>query len=464
MRRSLAYIENSSGSVFYRASKREAALFGFSALLFLWGCFRMTQAGLPNGSGDAGAFLIGVLFASCGFFLSWYVANRWFWLMIAVAIVGRMLLLPMPSSEDLSRRLWEGDVLNTNLNPYQLEPSSAELRLLRDRRWERIEDKDQVSSQAPLVLAVFRIFNSMGFNEWSVKAVFLVVDIWICIILALRYGSKKAILYGWNPLAAYFIAGEGRVECLFLLPALGGYLIWEAWVDRKGGAVVIANNGGLGGGPGQMVSFAALLVGLSIAMNIIFLPILVWMFWHVLSKSGLRTGLAILTIGLVPAFCFSGWGAYSLGADMRSLLPFTLPVDEGALSLLPNVFEFIGLPLKPNLSYSAIVLIAFALMVRNESLGRYSNLYLGVYFVFAAAIAPWQFLWLAPFAVGIGQLGFRLVSISAFVYFFAFVGSEIQSALTIWQSWALWAPLLFGLAWYAIKGRSKTDGLYVRSY
>jgi hypothetical protein len=216
---------NSSGSVFYRASKWEATLFGFSALLFLWGCFRMTQAGLPSESGDAGAFLIGVLFASCGFFLSWYVANRWMWLMIAVAIVGRMLLLPMPASEDLSRRLWEGDVLNMNLNPYQLEPSSEELRLLRDRRWERIENKDQVSSQAPLVLAVFRMFNSVGLSEWSVKAVFLVIDIWICIILALRYGSKKAILYGWNPLAAYFVAGEGRVECLFLLPALGGYLI-----------------------------------------------------------------------------------------------------------------------------------------------------------------------------------------------------------------------------------------------
>ena len=132
------------------------------------------------------------------------------WLMIAVAIVGRMLMLPMPASEDLSRRLWEGDVLNTSMNPNELAPSSEELRLLRDRRWERIENKDQTSSQAPLVMAAFRVFNSMGFNEWSVKAVFLVIDIWICIILALRYGSKKAILYGWNPMAAYFIAGEGR--------------------------------------------------------------------------------------------------------------------------------------------------------------------------------------------------------------------------------------------------------------
>ena len=61
MRSSLSYIENSSGSVFYRASKWEAALFGFSALLFLWGCFRMTQAGLPGESGDASAFLTGVL-------------------------------------------------------------------------------------------------------------------------------------------------------------------------------------------------------------------------------------------------------------------------------------------------------------------------------------------------------------------------------------------------------------------
>ena len=464
MRSSLSYIENSSGSVFYRASKREAALFGFSALLFLWGCFRMAQAGLPGESGDASAFLIGVLFASCGFFLSWYLGNRWMWLMIAVAIIGRMLLLPMPASEDLSRRLWEGDVLDTNMNPYQLYPSSEELRPLRDRRWERIENKDRVSSQAPLVMAVFRVFNAMGFTEWSAKTALVVVDIWICIILALRYGSKKAMLYCWNPLAVYFIAGEGRLVPLFLLPALGGYLIWEAWVDRKGGAVVIANNGGLGGGPGQMVSFAALLIGFAVAMNIVFLPILVWMFWHVLSKSGLRTGLAILVIGLVPVFCFSGWGAYSLGADMRSLLPFSLPVDPGALSLLPNLFEFVNLRLDPELYYFAIVAVAFALMIRNEPLGRYSNLYLGVYFVFAAEVAPWHFVWLAPFAMGVGQLGFRLVSISAFVYFFIYVNADMPGPLLIWQSWALWSPFLLGMIWYGVKGRSKNDGLYVRSY
>ena len=153
-------------------------------------------------------------------------------------------------------------------------------------------------------------------------------------------------------MAAFFIAGEGRAESLFLLPALGGFLIWEAWVDKKGGAVVIANNGGLGGGPGQMVSFAALLIGLSLAMNIIYLPILVWMFWHVLSKSGLRTGLAILVIGLIPVFCFSGWGRYSLGADMRSLLPFSLPIDESALSLFCRTFSRVrGFKLSPSYSF-----------------------------------------------------------------------------------------------------------------
>ena len=134
------------------------------------------------------------------------------------------------------------------------------------------------------------------------------------------------------------------------------------------------------------------------------------------------------------------------------------------IAILPNVFEFLGLQAKPELFFFAIVVIAFALMIRNEPLGRFSNLYLGVYFVFAAVVEPWQFLWLAPFAVGIGQLGFRLVSISVFVYYFAFVGSDVSAALTILQSWALWMPLLLGLAWYAVKGRSKTDGLYVRSY
>lgn len=464
MIRSLTYYEKSSGAVFYRATKKELILFLFSGFLFLFGCYRMSAAGPPEMGENVSSFLVGALLACCGFFLSWFNSKRWMWLMIGIAVLGRLLFLPLPASEDLVRRMWEGEVLDSNFNPYQVAPSSESLELLRSESWERIRNKDETSTQTPMSLAVFRLFYGLGFNGWAIKVIFVVVDIWICIILAMRYGSKKAALYGWNPLVAYCVAGEGHLEPLILLPALGGFLIWEAWVDRKGGAVVISTNGGLSGGPGQMVSFAALLMGLAAAMNLVFLPIVVWMFWHVLVKSGVKTGLAILVVGLIPLLAFSGWGSVTLNVDLKMVSPFAASISPDTLSLLPGTLKRMGLGLGPNFYLWLVVIVSLVLIFRNASMERFANLYVGTYLILAVAVYPWSFLWMAPFALGTAHLGFRLVSLSSFVYFASFLGDEGPAPLSAMHSALLWIPFLVGVMWYAITCRTKSSGFYVRSY
>lgn len=464
MLRSLTYYDKSSSAVFYRATKKELFLFLLSAFLFLLGCYRMAAAGLPELGENVSSFLVGALLASSGFFLSWFNGKHWMWLMIGVAVVGRLLFLPLPASEDLVRRMWEGEVLDSNFNPYQVSPGAEELELLRGDSWEQIRDKEETSKQSPLSLAIFRLFYGMGFNEWGIKTILVVVDIWICIILAMRYGSQKAALYGWNPLVAYCVAGEGHMESLMLLPALGGFLIWEAWVDRKGGAVIISTNGGLSGGPGQMVSFAALLMGLAAAMNLLFLPIVLWMFWHVLVKSGIKTGMAILLVGLIPLLAFNGWASVTLNVDLRAISPFSAGVYADTLSLLPGTLSRIGLGLNPEFYLWLVVIVSLLLIFRNASMERFSNLYIGTFLVLAVAVYPWNFLWMAPFALGTMHLGFRLVSLSAFIYFAAFLGGEGPVALSSWYSAALWIPFLIGGLWYAITFRTQSSGFYVRSY
>ena len=460
----LTYFDSTAGSVFYRASKRERLLFLLAGFLFLFGCYRMAKAGLPEDAENVSEFLIGAGIASFGFFLSWFNGKRWTGLMLAIAVVSRLLFMPLPASEDLTRRMWEGEVLDLNYNPYQVAPDAEELKPLRDGDWERIRGKSETSTQSPFSLAIFRLGAAMGFNEWGLKAIFVVCDFWICIMLAMRYGAKKAVLYAWNPLVAYCVAGGGHMESLLLLPALSGFLIWDAWVDRKGGAVVIKTNGGLGGGLGQMVSFAAFLIGIAAAMNLIFLPIIIWMAWQLLSKSGLKAGLAILLVGLIPLLAFSGWGLLSLEVDLASLLPYSFEPREDSLSLLPGLLDGLGLEVKSIYFFWAALIVSFLLMFRNESLGRYANLYIGTSLLLGVAVYPWHFLWLAPFALGIGHLGFRLVSISVFFYFLG-VG-ELGSSLVLgpWQSAALWAPFTIGAIGYALTQRSKSDGFYVRSY
>ena len=458
------YFDSATGSDFYRASKSERLLFLLAGFLFLFGCYKMADAGLPEDAENVPDFLIGAGIASFGFFLSWFNGKRWTGLMLAIAVVSRLLFMPLPASEDLTRRMWEGEVLDLNYNPYQVAPDAEELKPLRDQNWERIRRKSEKSEQAPLSLAVFRLCAAMGFNEWGLKAVFVVCDFWICLMLAMRYGAKKAVLYAWNPLAAYSVAGGGHMESLLLLPALGGFLIWDAWVDRKGGAVVINTNGGLGGGLGQMVIFAALLIGIAAAMNLIFLPIIIWMGWQVLVKSGLKSGMAILLVGLTPLLAFSGWGLLSLEIDLASALPYPVELREDSLSLLPSLLEGFGIELESVVFFWTALVVSFLLIFRNQSLERYANLYIGTSILLGVAIYPWYFLWLAPFAIGVMHIGFRIVSITAFFYFLGIRGVDVALDLAPWQSAVLWGPFALGLIGYALTQRSKSDGFYVRSY
>ncbi len=71
---------------------------------------------------------------------------------------------------------------------------------------------------------------------------------------------------------------------------------------------------------------------------------------------------------------------------------------------------------------------------------------------------------MAPFALGTMHLGFRLISLSAFIYYAAFLGEDGPEALGSWYSAALWIPFLIGILWYAITCRSKSSGFYVRSH
>jgi hypothetical protein len=205
-------------------------------------------------------------------------------------------------------------------------------------------------------------------------------------------------------------------------------------------------------------------MGLAAAMNLVFLPIVIWMFWHVLVKSGIKTGIAILLVGLIPLLAFNGWGSVSLNTDLKMISPFSASVFADTLSLVPGTLSRIGVGLSPEFFFWLVVVLSLLLVFRNSSMERFANLYIGTYLVFAVAVYPSSFLWMAPFALGTMHLGFRLVSLSAFIYYAAFLGGEGPVALGAWHSAVLWVPFLIGILWYAFTRRSKSSGFYVRSY
>ena len=65
-------------------------------------------------------------------------------------------------------------------------------------------------------------------------------------------------------------------------------------------------------------------------------------------------------------------------------------------------------------------------------------------------IRGWYFAWIIRFAVGTGNWGVRLVSISAFIYFVMPYRQALGSPnwqLTEVETWLLWLPFVAGLGW-----------------
>lgn len=433
--------------------------FGGAALL-LFGCHRMASYGNIDDPEAVSEFLIGVSLASVGFLISWASRKEWPIVMLLVALGARIVCLPMEPGENFKIRAWEGEVANAGKSPYALAPNDPELDGLRIGEWEGLTEIGETSQQAPLALLAFRFFDAFSLSEVGGKLVFVLCDLAICLLLWGRFGASGALLYGWNPLAIYCSAGVGVFEPVSLLPIVAGFWIWDAWVDRKGGVVVINANGGISGGLGQMVCFSSFLVGLGVASNFLFLPLLLWILWHTTRKAGLTSGFWVILVGGAPVAATLLWVELTWGLTLENLGAMCLPHYEGGTSLVPWALNRLLAPAEIGLVGLAWALVALVVIsiARCHSMQRFGSVYLFAVMVFLPDVFPWYFLCLAPFAIGAPHFGYRLGCIAAFAYFVG--GSEMKNA-----AFALfWLPFALGSLWYVAQHRESKDGMYVRSY
>src|SRR5690606_3697314 len=147
-----------------------------------------------------------------------------------------------------------------------------------------IVDKGEVSRALPAKLWAYQAAWNLGDPRSWLKPLLVVADLLLCLLFALRFGADRAILYAWNPLAIYCVGGLGSDASIYLLPVVAGYLVWDAWVERKGGVAAISAAGGMSSALGQVVCVAALLIGIGAAINALALPLLLWIVWHVLKR------------------------------------------------------------------------------------------------------------------------------------------------------------------------------------
>lgn len=452
-----------------RTRKRDYALFGLSSLLLIYGCYRMGSRGGFADQELVSEFLIGALIACCGYALSWGNGKCWGGAMLLVALIARMVMLPMDAGSEFLRLAWDSDTLQMGLNPFVDTPIVGRFGAPEEAAWEGLQFSALSSRFAPLMLWICDV---LGFRENSVqwsKLVFIFLDVVLSLVLCLRFGAKAASQYAWSPLAILSVAGMANSDIIFLFPLGIGFVIWFQWIEKEGGGSTINSHGGISGRTGQLVCFVAFLFGVVAALNLFMIPIVLWLIYWVLRKAGIKAGLIALLVGLAPLVVSFLWLSVVLDMPASSFIPIAFALKVECLSFGSNLVNWMaGNWLHANsVAFVAIGCFAIYALAINNSIGRMATMYFTALILLMPFMQPWYFLWIAPFAIAMEHRGLKVASVCAFISFLPMRSGQIslnEVELSGYESWVFWAPFLVCAVWFAIKNPARTSGLYIRSF
>lgn len=419
---------------------------GLSSLLLILGCIWIIPHGDFREVGAVPQFWIGITIMSLGFIFSWgieHISRIWFW---AIAILSRLLLLPMYPGDDVWRYLWEGYIQNLGFNPYLLPPNAPELIPYHTAWWSLINHLDHAAIYPPLTQLGFRILAAISPSVILFKLAFIGADLAICWLLSRRLSYAKTLLYAWNPLIIYSFAGGAHYDSLFILPLVAGCLMYD-YKNR---------------------SWSSVLIGISIAIKWMSLPLLGLLAG--LQFPRLKSAVMVLFLGSLPfifsaiSFCStSGCPVIPISSTFvnngrsAEFFPFLLHLvwqpetQTNSIYLIPLTLAIIGgLWHFKNQKYK----LTSCLSSPSENFLYLSEFYLISLLIFSPIIHAWYLTWLVPFAVVSRNLGTRLVSISAFVYFILQHRKglgDLSWYLTLNERLFMWLPFVFGCFWMVFK-------------
>ncbi|MEM9089579.1 MAG: glycosyltransferase family 2 protein [Cyanobacteria bacterium P01_F01_bin.53] len=459
----------------------QTTLLWLSALsLIVGGLWAMPHGDFLNQPDAVPIFWRGIGLMSTGFIASWglkKITGSWFW---GVAIAPRLIMLAMHPGDDIWRYLWEGHIQIEGFNPYLLAPTTDVLEPLRFSWWEFINHPDHAAIYPPVTQLGFRFLAALNPSVLLFKLAFTIADLGICGLLCRRFGYRATLLYAWNPLVIYSFAGGGHYDSWFLLPLVAAWLWWDT-PDTSSPAT---------SSPEKFETtdkrvewhrriLSAIAIGLSIAVKWMSLPVLLFIAWRQQrsvsqSKNNLTTtpsaqmavqmavlgAIGLVVLGLLPIALSALPFCQGLSCPILPLSSSFVSYGRSA-SLVPHFVALLWpASIKANWIYAMPLGLALLWnLVRVQRVGTFIERYFIVLMLLSPIIHAWYFTWLAPFAVASRNWGTRLVCVSSFVYFALPYGLALGGeswTLSPLQYWALWAPLLLGLAVQPILGKSPT--------
>ncbi len=415
----------------YWQRRHKQVLLWLSSLLLLLGTVLILPYGDFQQAGTVPRFWWGIGVMSLGFMLSWNIStisNAWFW---TVTILTRLLLLPMYPGDDIWRYLWEGKIQNLGFSPYDLPPNALELVPYRPDWWSLINHPGTSAIYPPLTQLGFRALAFISTSVLLFKLAFVIADLGVCWLLSKKWGNGKTLLYAWNPLIIYSFAGGGHYDSWFILPLVAGWLAFESrqWL------------------------WSALLIGLSVAIKWMSLPILAFL----ALRGSRKYRIFSLFVGILPMLATALWFCHDSNC---SLIPTSSTfVSHGrSAEFIPYLVSLVWYPsTESNWIYGIpLGLIAIALLWFCRSLVNFVEWYFFALLTLSPIVHAWYFTWSIPWAVVTRNLGVRWVSLSAFVYFVLkhrqSLGNPDWRLMPMERYW-LWLPFILGFLWMKFWGK-----------
>ncbi len=152
---------------------------------------------------------------------------------LLMALVCRLLFLPMEPSDDIHRYIWEGRVQIEGINPYKVSPSDPSLKYLQDASWSAINHPKETAIYPPGIELLFSILTRITTRPFDFKVLFALIDMGSILVLLsllrMTQGHPKwALLYAVNPVVLLAFAGEGHLDALMIF-----FMLTTLWCFHK---------------------------------------------------------------------------------------------------------------------------------------------------------------------------------------------------------------------------------------
>jgi hypothetical protein len=369
------------------------------------------------------AVLCGIAFFAAGSFFGMTGVGRWtattFW---SVAILLRILALPLEPGDDFWRYQWEGKVQNAGFNPYLLAPDDDRLLPVRSEfaDWSRINHKDFSAIYPPGIELIFAGLSWFSAGPLIYKLLFAAADLGaIAVLLRLIGGRERhldAAWYAWNPLVVYSFAGAAHFDSLMILPMLAGVLCFmrsrAAHEPREQTRWALCGSAAIG---------AAISIKL---VPVLLLPVCVFALgkraWTLALSAGIPALLS-LPFGVPRVPIWKSLGQFIYVARVNDA--FWWIVEE---TFWPN-------PHQKNYSYNVVIIVAVVLVAllffRNWRRGVFWSL--GTALLLSPVLHPWYVTWILPFAAWRRVDAWQVLSVTIFAYYL------------------FWNERLFALPWHS---------------